>query len=401
MIGATKTRGRFSKLGRAVSVLRNYGMVSSNRLEARLHTFRRFLKNNRCPATFACPSALLRRGRGLVNFLKDFDVAIHGMDHIDYKNMNLQRIESDLNQAISDYESVDLEPKGFRAPYLRWNRDLIRALCRSGLTYDSSNSIFWDVGGRDLASLKEIQKLLNFYSSTNEEDTPSLPRIEEGLVRIPVSLPDDEILVERLMISHPTDLFAHWSEMLKKSYEKSELLVLQIHPERFQTCEEALGRLLEEVRNRNIWVGNLEEIASWWLKRNAARLSVDSDMRIDYENPNSMVVKIWNEIKEGGEMVPRESLIRISSKHPLYRRALELGFVFSEDSSSGFPIDEAVVQESDLIEIGKRRGLLQKGLWPHDYRSAFCLTGDIDALTVGDFLKRSLMRMSSSHRRGE
>ena len=130
--------------------------------------------------------------------------------------------------------------------------------------------MFWNVGGRDLASQKEVRKILDFYSSECEVDAPSLPRIEDGIVRLPVSLPDDEILIERLAIGRPEELLAYWLEMLEKSYERSELLVLQIHPERFPICKEALAPLLEEVRKRNVWNATLGEVASWWTERDGA-----------------------------------------------------------------------------------------------------------------------------------
>ncbi|MEE9116685.1 MAG: hypothetical protein V3U09_07295, partial [Thermoplasmata archaeon] len=189
-----------------------------------------------------------------------------------------------------------------------------------------SSSVFWNVGGRDLASQKEVRKVLDFYSSEYEADTPSLPRIEDGVVRLPVSLPDDEMLIERLAIAHPKELLAYWLEMLKRSHERSELLVLQIHPERFPICKEALGHLLEEVRKRNVWSATLGEVASWWSKRNGA--------------------------------MPAEG------------------------------------------DATKTRGLLDMGLWPQDHQSAFCLTGDIDAMSVGDFLRRTISRGTRNRTRG-
>ena len=398
MKGATRSRGGFGKLSRAFSIIRNYGF-SSHRLEESLDSFRRFLRDNDCPATFACPSVLLEKSEDLVGFLKEFDVAIHGMEHIDYRNVTAGRIESDLRQAISDFESVGLNPKGFRAPYLRWNKEMIKALAGSGLAYDSSSSVFWNVGERDLSSQKEVREVLDFYSSEYEVVTPSLPRIEDGVVRLPVSLPDDEILVERLTISYPEDFLTYWLEMLKRSHERSELLVLQIHPERFPLCEDALRLLLQEVRKRNIWNATLGEVASWWIERNAAELDVDEDGRVHFDGPDGLVVKVRNEAKEQGEAVPAESQIRVSAEHPLHNRALELGFVVTANPS-GFPIDDGLRREKELIEAARAHGFLHKGMWPHGHQSAFCLTGDVDALSVRDFIKRNLSRKPKGSRRG-
>lgn len=385
MIGAAKTRDESGKLGRALSVLRNYGMLSSSRFEARLGSFRRFLQSRNIHATFACPSSLLGRGQAIVDFLKVFDVAIHGMDHVDYKRMSPQRVESDVQQAISDFGSCSLNPMGFRAPYLRWSTDLIKVLAKSSLIYDSSNSVFWDVAGDDIPSQGGVRKLLEFYSSVNEYETPSLPRLEDGIVRIPVSLPDDEILLERLRMNRPSDLFACWRRMLMESYEKSELLVLQIHPERFDECKIALGRLLKEIKKRNIWVATLSDIASWWLARNEVNLTIDAQMRVDCKDIDRITITSGSETKEPGEKVPSQMLLHISPNHPLYERALELGFVIS---SSGYTIRPDLVREADLLEIARKERLLQKSLWPNDFQSAFCLTGDIDALSVRDFIRR-------------
>jgi peptidoglycan/xylan/chitin deacetylase (PgdA/CDA1 family) len=324
MKGTTESRGGFGKVARALSVLRNYG-VTSERFEESLEAFRRFLQKNRCPATFACPSALLGKSDSLVAFLKEFDVAIHGMEHIDYTEATVNRIEGDLRQAISEFESVGLKPSGFRAPYLRWNRAIIKALASSGLAYDSSESVVWGMEGVRFASLNSVRRVLEFYASEKEDDSPSLPRIEHGVVRLPVSLPDDEILIERLAIHNPEDLLSYWLGMLRKSYEGSKLLVLQIHPERFPICEEALGSLLEEVRTRNVWNATLSDVASWWKER-----SVSSP-------------------KEG------ES-----------------------------------VSTADLP---------REGLWPEGHQSAFCMTGDVDAISVRDFLRRTVAEGSTDSRR--
>jgi peptidoglycan/xylan/chitin deacetylase (PgdA/CDA1 family) len=318
----TESRGGLGKLGRAFSVFRNYGM-SSQRLEESLESFRRFLRKNNCPATFACPSSLLDKSAHLVAFLREFDVAIHGMEHIDYSEVAIDRIEGDLRQAISDFESVGLKPNGFRAPYLRWSPAMTKALASAGLKYDSSTSLYWSVGGLDLAERKEVRKVLDFYSSGYEADTPSLPTIKDGIVRLPVSLPDDEILIERLSVSHPEELLAYWLEMLNTSYRESELLVLQIHPERFPVCQEALDLLLKEVRRKDIWNATLSEVAAWWTERNESRLVGEGD--------------------------------------------------------------------ADGTDAGP---------WPEGYQSAFCMTGDVDAMSVGDFLRRRSSRKTRNSVRG-
>ncbi len=389
MKGASRSRGGFGRLGRAFSVLRNYGF-SSHRFEESLDSFRRFLQDNNCPATFACPSVLLEKSEDLVGFLKGFDVAIHGMVHIDYRNVTAGRIKSDLRQAILDFESAGLNPSGFRAPYLRWNTDLLKALRSAGLTYDSSSSVLWNASTGRGSLRNQVADLLRYYGSRLEGDYASIPRIAEGTVQLPVSLPDDEILVERLRISRSDRMVRFWSSMLRDSYERRRLLVMQVHPERFEICEGALDRLLKDVKERNVWVTSLSEVSSWWLRRCAAEVQVDGDRRLEYDDKLGFVIEAGEEVFQPGDLVPTESLVRISPRHRLHSKALEIGLVPSTGSSEGYRVDDSVRNENNLIKIAEEKNLLRKSLWPDGHRSAFCLSGDIDALTAMDFVRRPL-----------
>ena len=55
-----------------------------------------------------------------------------------------------------------------------------------------------DAGDFTEATRATYQKALTFYDPWHAAERPSLPWFDNGLVAIPVSLPDDEILLDRL-----------------------------------------------------------------------------------------------------------------------------------------------------------------------------------------------------------
>ena len=65
-----------------------------------------------------------------------------------------------------------------------------------------------------------------------------------GLVRIPVWLPDDEIMVDRLGMSG-AEVGKYWLRMAEKSVKMNVPLIVQLHPERIDLCGRGLEMLLE------------------------------------------------------------------------------------------------------------------------------------------------------------
>jgi hypothetical protein len=51
--------------------------------------------------------------------------------------------------------------------------------------------------------------------------------------------------------------------MLDETLNSNSLLVLQIHPERFQYCDQAVFRLLNDATIAGFWMASLTEVAEW------------------------------------------------------------------------------------------------------------------------------------------
>ena len=70
------------------------------------------------------------------------------------------------------------------------------------------------------------------------------PHFEDELVRIPTSIPDDEMLYDRLRITDQVELGNLWCEVMSRVYDLSGIYTLNLHPERGVLCQRALDRLL-------------------------------------------------------------------------------------------------------------------------------------------------------------
>src|SRR5256885_16488183 len=80
---------------------------------------------------------------------------------------------------------------------------------------------------------------------------------------MPVSLPDDEILVDGLGIHNATGLWHAFEAMMEMACSTRSHLVVQVHPERFHICEAALELLIEKTVDASGWLGPLSGAAGW------------------------------------------------------------------------------------------------------------------------------------------
>ncbi len=93
------------------------------------------------------------------------EIGLHGYKHVPY-NMPRAEMESDLNRALSVFNDLGVEVKGFRAPWLIVSKDVYPAAQKLGLTY---------------------------MSSTKSKNGPQ--RVDEyGLVELPIYLEDQALL---------------------------------------------------------------------------------------------------------------------------------------------------------------------------------------------------------------
>ena len=123
-------------------------------------------------ATFFSEARALHKS-GAFNFVKGYEVAMHGLEHEDLsgEKTNIRYDYGDLREIAERSISlirdcVGSQPKGFRSPYMSPNEDMLSFLGEYGIVYDSS-----------------------YYSYMKGDMHPY--RLESGLMEIPVPKSND------------------------------------------------------------------------------------------------------------------------------------------------------------------------------------------------------------------
>jgi hypothetical protein len=238
-----------------------------------------------------------------------------------------------------------------------------------------------------------------------------LPFRRRGFVEIPVSLPDDEIMLDRMYIHDADFLGRMWNAILEKSYARGELFTLQLHPERIDFFADAVHELLANARAKKpgVWIATLDEIASWWVDKAQNRATFvreDVGHRASFKVCGGTAVILRQDgVERIVEPVPRlvEGSARPcvgvapGSSREAVQALSDIGFIIEAgERPSDYAVHLGALEDASYAAIAAckkklaacRGPLLRFGTWPHGNHSAFAATGDIDALTVWDFFHR-------------
>lgn len=414
---AFRGKGPIILAKRALDLAGSYG-VAASRMEGCLGQFLSVLDKAGCSATVPITAAVLGRHSGIIEKFRDrgLEFAIHGYSHIDYGRLDKPAQTAHIERSKQLFASAGIPARGYRAPYMRFNDDTLAALREWNFSYDSSQALSFEIPGEEWSAA--YLHLLEFYQALSETDVPSLPSLEEGLVRIPYSLPDDEALINRLFLRTAERMTSVWMAMLKKSYELGEMLVLGLHPERISVCRESLTAVLEEAQRLRpgVWIARMEEIDTWWRARNRAEVRIEDIARGRYRFrvescPQASIlirgvtadapVAPWS----GGYLqVKARSCIVEAPVRPIIGLAPDSAPVLGDflkqqgylvetagpDLAYAFYLEQRAFDDQDrrrlinLIE-NSDRPLVRLGRWPNGTRSALSVTGDVDAWTLWDF----------------
>jgi len=390
---------------------------------ASLAQFGRQLGEFGCSGTFPITSVVLARHPRLIAGFQQqgIEFAVHGYRHTDFSQMSFQTQVDQLCRAREVFDRCGINAHGFRSPYLRHTVETRSALKRCGFLYDASQALAWNC--LPCQPPLGYNRALSFYRAISAEDCPSLPQLEDGIVRIPYCLPDDESVVDRLGLT--TDQIADaWLGVLQRTMETGELFCLGIHPERISACAEPLRSVLSAAKqNGTVWVARLDDIATWWKARTSAdvRISVPEAkrLRIQVDGPSGTTVLVRC-LQDVDSSVPAFGAYRKSTSLDFTLTCAVRPFVGFDRRTGpdvvsflreqGYILETGTAPDSyshyaDLGELrpsGKRplldrlerseRPLIRLARWPHGYQSALAVTGDIDALTCWDYGLRLLGR---------
>lgn len=420
---AAKGKGAVN-LARRVRTIGNHYGVGPIRMDRRLAAVFELVERFGCRATLPVTAAAVERNPHVVARYAEMGIefAVHGYRHVDHSELGAAEQVEQLGRARRILETHGIPAVGFRAPYLRWNEATLHALRENGFLYDSSQAIHWPV---DHAIANDgYRRALTFYDALSAEDHPALPSIEDEIVRIPCSIPDDEAAVDRLRLRSSEALAEVWLDIFRRAHERGELFTLAVHPERIELCGPAIAAVLDSARSAapGVWIARLDELARWWADRSVATVAVREGaagwLHVDVRGPRGLVVQARDVEIIGAE--PRgDGTVRVDrtrfdvraavrplvAVHPASSDRLtaflrEQGYVAevadAPDGYGWFLRRERFGAEDELpllreLEAG-RAPLLRLARWPGAAKSALSVTGDVDALTIWDYASRFVGR---------
>lgn len=415
------SKGSIDFVRRVGTIATRFG-VTPARAERSLSAYLRVLRDYDCNGTFPITATVLARNPRVARHLMDagVELAVHGYVHTDHTTLSATRQREQIAGALQIFQREGIRADGFRGPYLRYNDQTLATVESLGFRYVSNETVAYDVvdpGSVSPSRWIAYQKALKLYSALPSSKTVARPRMRGSLIEIPVAMPDDEILVDRLGLRDGASIGNVWAKLVALSYARGDLLTLQLHPERGQICEEALAIVLATARAtpNPIWIAQLRDVAEWWRQRARARLTVesagDNRWRVSADGPEGVRLlargiacpgaRGWSNAYltlSGTSAVvecPVRPAISVSPESAELRTFLEEeGYAVTEAGDRVLSFDRPgplglADQAEILAEIeGASTPLVRLARWPGGAGSALSITGDIDALTLGDFIRR-------------
>lgn len=430
-----KTKGAHNFARRLWTVFARFGFSDARSRRTLLAILATVRQHGGSP-TFFIPAVVLRRHPELINEIAfcGAEIGIHGYVHNDYRSLSDASQHQQTQQAMAVFDDAHLPFQGFRNPYLGWTDDAVRSFERLGFTYDSNEAIVHDVV--DLSKLTPtlrsgFEKSLELFQAIAPSAYTLRPHFEGKLARIPTSIPDDEMLYDRLRITDQVALSDIWRSVMTRVYDLGGIYVLNLHPERGVLCKPALGRLLafSQQQELPVWVTSLREVEQWWRERRefrmalepageatwrvearcapratilARNLSVDGATTSPWSGPESSVdgreftvhaascpcIALSPATAEGVEDFLLEQGYPAQRVEPV--RAPGYSLYLDMPDGLGKTRPEQIERRSALVaEIeALDKPLLRFGVWPDRARAALSITGDIDSITIQDFFLR-------------
>lgn len=253
------SKGLGGSLQRLAVLPFRYG-IGPDRLRTRLNRMNAYLARWDVVPTIPVTGVLLRRYPFLAGTLRNIDVAIHGFCHVPYDAMSAIEQVNDLDLALESFEQYGLYVRGFRSPYLRAARGTMLLLRQRSFLFDSSVP-YVALPEAHPAYARVVRLATERYGPIRRIEC--LASSDTIPIELPVALPDDEILSDGMEVRSPSAIWGVYEAMLERVSKQSGLLVLQIHPERFEQFEDALGMLLSRVSDDGAWKASLTDVAEW------------------------------------------------------------------------------------------------------------------------------------------
>jgi len=354
------------------------------------------------------------------------EIAVHGYGHLDLGAYSPAEAEEQLGRAIEVFARHGIEVCGFRCPYLACTDGLLDALPKGMFDYSSNKAIWWDVipstEAHSVAPICDV--LYRLYNPTSALDAVCTPWIRSDIVEIPISLPDDLQLHDGFRLG-PEGITRAWSQILHRTHRRGELFVLQFHPELAWRCQQPLVTLLREATRLQppVWIARLRDISDWWREKSSFTVAIShtpTGLHISFTCSERATILVrglgpfdskcmWDgayyQLRTRILDLPAEPRPFVGLPADAPKRIVsflrEQGYILDTGETATLCatyIDAATLagltSEVELIDyIEASTGpLIRYWRWPNAARSAMCITGDLDALTLLDYVSRLFVR---------
>ncbi len=394
--------------------------ITPQRMARRLHHYADLTGEFGAQPTLPVTACVLARHPALIRELVDRGVefAIHGLVHNDHSALSFEEQRASIARAASLFQAAGVPYAGFRGPYLGHNQATEEAVRALGLAYHSSQAVAYPVLPREIEQNTGYQRALRLYRALDADRTVVRPRDRHGVIDIPVAMPDDEIMVDRLHLCDEAQAKA-WLAVLETTYTRGELFTVQLHPERIGDCASALRATLQGARRLlpTVWIARLDEIAAWWTRRRLAALEVrqladerylvqltgDAEATLLVRGLPAVATTPWYgrdavaRVRRFEVQAATKPVVGVSGRSPgavldFLREEGWLVEVSEDRERFGAYLDIAAGELDEvaiLAELERAPGpLVRLWRWPAGARSALAVTGDLDSITFQDFAFR-------------
>ncbi|HEY4033955.1 MAG TPA: polysaccharide deacetylase family protein [Ktedonobacteraceae bacterium] len=436
-----RTKGLRNFARRLWTVFSRFGF-SERRIRKALYAIIDTSRKYSTAPTFFIPAVVLHRHPALIaKIARDgTELGIHGYVHNDYRFLNEEEQYKQTQQAISVFEQVQIPFHGFRNPYLGWTEETLRVFAALNFAYESNEAVLHDVIDVDALSpllRSGYEKSLALFQAMPCTAYTLRPHFEGELLRIPTSIPDDEMLFDRLRVTNPNEVGKIWSQVMQRVYDLGGLYTLNLHPERGVLCQQALNILLSYAHTtlQSVWLARLQDITQWWKTRSQFSFNITSladqvwqveatctpeatllARHLVFENEDvktQCVSSSGDDVRVEDRQFTIRTLqapcIALSLQTPQlvedFLREQGYPFVRCQPEEAeryalyldlpqglGNTREEQVQQRSELVQQVEHLDapLVRFACWPNGYQAALTVSGDIDSITIQDFFLRIL-----------
>jgi len=271
-------RGMPNTVKRCLSIVERYGLVRNN-LHSNLKFLSKTLEEYDINATIPITASVLSHNTDILDIidLDRIELAVHGYHHVDYTKLSAEEIAFHLKRAQEIFKENKIKTYGFRAPYLKINDIVLKAIGDAGMIYDSSYPIYFDTIPKDSPKYPLVADFIKLYKM--KYNTPKISKNGQ-IMEIPVALPDDEILVDRMNFG-AKQVSKCWIDSINMSLQTDGgVFVLQLHPERISLLKESLIDTIDWAIKNNIQIRSLADIAKNGTRPGSHYMAITGDIDI-------------------------------------------------------------------------------------------------------------------------